>query len=60
MTVPFFCNDIIFMVYVDDGVFLGNNDSKLQDAIKDIKDLGLNIEDQGHPAGYLGVNIKKL
>ncbi len=56
----FFCNDIIFMVYVDDGVFLGNNDSKLQDAIKDIKDLGLNIEDQGHPAGYLGVNIKKL
>jgi hypothetical protein len=56
----FFCNDIIFMVYVDDGIFLGNNDLKLQDAIKEIQDLGLNIEDQGHPADYIGVNIKKL
>jgi hypothetical protein len=26
----------------------------------EIKDLGLNIEDQGHPADYIGVNIKKL
>ncbi len=56
----FFRNDIIFMVYVDDSIFLGNNDSKLQDAIKEIQDLGLNIEDQGHPADYAGVNIKKL
>jgi hypothetical protein len=56
----FFCDDIIFMVYVDDGIFLGNDDSKLQDAIKDIQDLGLNIEDQGHPADYVGVNIKRL
>ncbi len=56
----FFPNDIIFMVYVDNGIFLGNNDSKLQDAIKEIQDLGLNIEDQGHLADYVGVNIKKL
>jgi hypothetical protein len=27
----FFWDDIIFMVYVDDGIFLGNNDLKLQD-----------------------------
>jgi len=47
------------MVYVDDGIFLGNNDLKLQDAIRDIQDVGLNIEDQGHPADYVGVNIKK-
>jgi hypothetical protein len=56
----FFRDDIIFMVYVDDGIFLGNDDSKLQDAIKEIQDSGLNIEDQGHPADYVGVNIKKL
>ncbi len=56
----FFPDDIIFMVYVDDRIFLGNNDSKLQEAIKDIQNLGLNIEDQGHPADYGGVNIKKL
>jgi hypothetical protein len=55
----FFRDDIIFMVYVDDGIFLGNNDSKLQDAIRDIQGIGLNIEDQGHPADYVGVNIKK-
>jgi len=29
-------------------------------AIKEIQDSGLNIEDQGHPADYIGVNIKKL
>ncbi len=56
----FFCGDIIFMVYVDDGIFLGSNDSQLQEVIKEIQNLGLNIEDQGHPADYVGVNIKKL
>jgi hypothetical protein len=53
----FFCDDIIFIVYVDDGIFLGNDDAQLQQAIKEI---GLNIEDQGHPADYVGVSIKKL
>ncbi len=32
----FFRDDIIFMVYVDDGIFLGNDDSTLTDAIRDI------------------------
>jgi hypothetical protein len=41
----FFGDDIIFMVYVDYGIFLSNDDSKLQDAIKEIQYLGLNIED---------------
>ena len=48
------------MVYVDNGIFLGTDDLKLQDAIKEIQDIGLNIEVQGHPADYVGVNIKKL
>jgi hypothetical protein len=56
----FFRGDIIFMVYVDDGIFLGNNDAELHQAIKEIQALGLNIEDQGHPADYVGVNIMKL
>jgi hypothetical protein len=55
----FLWDDIIFMVYVDDGIFLGNDDSKFQDAIRNIQDAGLNIEDQGHPADYVGINIKK-
>ncbi len=49
------------MVYVDHGIFLGSDDLQLQDVIKEIKDLGLNIEDQCHPADYVeGVNIKML
>jgi hypothetical protein len=48
------------MVYVDDGIFLGNNDAQLQQAITEIQGLGLNIEDQGHPADYVGFSIKKL
>jgi hypothetical protein len=49
----FFQSDIIFMVYVDDGIFLGSNNLQLQEVIKEIQNLGLNIEDQGHPADYV-------
>ncbi len=56
----FFHGDIIFMVYMDDCIFLGSDDLQLQEVIKEIQNLGLNIEDQGHPANYVGVNIKKL
>jgi hypothetical protein len=56
----FFCGDVIFMVYVDNGIFLGSDNLQLQEVIKEIQNLGLNIEDQGHPADYVGVNIKKL
>jgi hypothetical protein len=56
----FFRSDIIFMVYMDDGIFLGNYDAQLLQAIKEIQGLGLNIEDQGHPrADYVVVSIKK-
>ncbi len=56
----FYRDDVIFMVYVDDGIFLGNNDTQLQDATKELQGLGLNIKDKGHPADYIGVNISKL
>ncbi len=45
---------------MDDGIFLGSNNLQLQEVIKEIQDLGLNIEDQSHPMDYVGVNIKKL
>jgi hypothetical protein len=56
----FFRGDVIFTVYMDDGIFLGSNNLQLQEVIKEIQNLGLNIEDQSHPADYVGVNIKKL
>ena len=56
----FYRGDIIFIVYVDDGIFLGKSDSQLQAAIAKLQGLDLNIEDQGHPADYVGVNFRQL
>jgi len=56
----FYRGDIIFMVYVDDGIFLGQDDEQLKASIREIQESGLNSEDQGRPADYVGVNIKKL
>ncbi len=48
------------MVYVDDRIFIGDNDSQLTTAINKIRALGLNIKDQGPPVDYVGVSIKRL
>jgi hypothetical protein len=56
----FYRDDIIFIVYVDDGIFLGPSDQQLHDIINKLRNLKLSIEDQGHPADYVGVSIKKL
>ncbi len=41
----FFLDDIIVMVYIDDGIFVHKDDLQLQEVIKEIQDLGHNIED---------------
>ncbi len=47
----YYCNDIIFMVYIDDGIFIGSNDhSQLKDIIKELQNLNRKIKDWGHPA----------
>ena len=56
----FYHGDTIFIVYVDDGTFIGDNDNQIMAIISQLKGLGLKIEDQGHPADYIGVNIKRL
>ncbi len=53
-------DDVIFIVYIDDGIFLGPSDQQLHDIINELRNLKLSIEDQGHPADYIGVSIKKL
>jgi hypothetical protein len=55
----FYRDDVIFIVYVDDGFFFGSDDDTLTIIIKRLRDSGLNIKDQGHPADYVRVNIKK-
>ncbi len=56
----FYKGDIIFIVYTDDGIFMGKDDAQLTDIIKQLKAAKLDVEDQGHPADYVGVNIRKL
>ena len=47
-----------FYCYVDDGLFLGQTDKQLIGIIKEIQGKGMDVEDQGHPSDYVGVNIK--
>ncbi len=56
----FYQDDVIFIVYKDNGIFLGPSDQQLHDIINELRNLKLSIEDQGHPADYVGVSIKKL
>ena len=56
----FYCNDVIFIVYVDDRLFLGPSECKLTVMIKALKQSGLKIEDQGHPSNYIGVNRRNI
>ena len=49
----------LFSLYVDDGMFLGKSEHKLSNIVKELQGIGLDIEDQGHPADYVGVNIQK-
>ena len=56
----FYRGDVIFIVYVDDGIFLGSSDQQLSGIIIELWNLDLDIEDQGHPADYVGVNIKRI
>ncbi len=56
----FYRGDTIFIVYVDDGIFIGDNDNQIMAILSQLQGLGLKIEDQGHPANYIGVNIKRF
>ena len=47
-------------MYVDDGIFIGDNNDQILAIIAQLQSLGLKIEDQGHLANYVGVNIKRL
>ena len=56
----FYHDDIILIVYIKNRMFFSNSNDTPTHIIQQMKDKGLNIEDQGHRADYVGVNIKKL
>eukprot|EP00804_Cyclotella_cryptica_P005605 CCRYP_003077-RA/>CCRYP_003077-RA protein AED:0.24 eAED:0.24 QI:0/-1/0/1/-1/0/1/0/160 len=45
----FFRDDVIFIVYVDNGIFLGPNYQSLTNVICEISAAGQDIKNQGHP-----------
>ncbi len=56
----FYWDDIFFIVYANNGIFLASLDQQLHDIINELRNLSLSIEDQGHPSDYVGVSIKEL
>ena len=59
----FYRGNLIFLCYVDDGIFAGPNNADIDQAIKDLADptkakATFNIEDQGDIADYLGINFE--
>ena len=56
----FYRVSIIFIVYVDDGIVIGDTENQILLIITQLQGLRLKIEDQGHLAVYVGVNIKQM
>ena len=55
----FYRVNLVFLVYVDDGMFFSLDGTSIHDVIKELNDSKLKLEDQGHPTDDVGVNIKK-
>ena len=49
---------MIFVAYIDDGIFLSPHPHLIDEAIMDLN-VRLKIEDQGFPLDYVGVNMKQ-
>jgi hypothetical protein len=55
----FYCDRIIFVVYVDDGIFAGPDSKDIDQAINDLQSAGFDVEDKGDIKDYLGVHVTK-
>ena len=55
----FYKGNVIFFFYVDDGIFVSPDSKEVDKVIKELKDpaIGLDLEDQGDIADYLGINF---
>jgi hypothetical protein len=56
----FYREGVIFMVYVDDGIFFCINMDKIDQAILELRAAGYDIEDMGDVSDYLGINFESL
>ena len=55
----FFRGKVIFICYVDDGIFASPDNKAIDKAISELKER-FDIEDQGDITDYLGVNVERL
>ena len=55
----FFRDNVIFICYVDDGIFASPDNKAIDKAINELKQR-FDIEDQGDITDYLGVNVERL
>ena len=55
----FYRGSTIFIVYVDDGLVFDLNGDNLDSFVEELRGVDLNVEDQGEPSDYVGVNINK-
>jgi hypothetical protein len=56
----FYRDGLIFMVYVDDGIFFCINMGKIDEAILELRAAGYDIEDMGDVDDYLRINFESL
>jgi hypothetical protein len=55
----FYRQNVLFIVYVDDGIFASPSEAAIQEAIEQLKQT-FDIEDQGSITDYIGVNVERL
>ena len=55
----FYLGNLVFPVFVDDRIFFSLDGTSIKNMIKELKYSKLKLEDQRHPADYVGVNTKK-
>jgi hypothetical protein len=55
----YYKGQVVFFVYVDDGIFLSPSKKAIDKAIQDMREADFDIEDQGDMCDYLGVQVNK-
>eukprot|EP00957_Ditylum_brightwellii_P194987 14856263-Ditylum_brightwellii.AAC.1 len=53
-------DDVIFMFYVDDRIFVSPDDKQIQQTIKDLQEQSFEIDERGTITDYLGINFEWL
>ena len=56
----FYCGKVVFVLYTDDSIILGPDETEIGALIEKMKQSGLDLTVEGELADFLGVSIKKI